>query len=64
MPRAVKTSAEPDLDEAAIEPCFTTRAPAAVVTIAALVEIFTEFLPSPPVPTGSTARSAIEIGSA
>ena len=61
-PRAVSTSAAPDFDEAAIEPCLTTLAPAAVVTIAEDVEIFTVFFPSPPVPTGSTARSEIDTG--
>ena len=64
IPNALRTSAAPDLEDAAIEPCFTTRAPAAVVTIAADVEILTVFFPSPPVPTGSTALSAIFIGKA
>ena len=60
-PSASNKSAEPDFDEAARLPCFTTRAPAAFVIIAAVVEIFMVLAPSPPVPTVSTARSEILI---
>ena len=38
-PSASSRSADPDLDEAARLPCFTTFAPAAAATIAAVVEI-------------------------
>ena len=61
IPSASSKSAEPDLELAARLPCFTTLAPAALVTIAAAVEIFIVFAPSPPVPTVSTERSAIFI---
>ena len=39
-----------------------TFAPLAAAMIAAVVEILIVWAPSPPVPTVSTARSAIEIG--
>ena len=64
MPSASRKSAEPHIDDAALLPCLTTRAPAAVVTMAAIVEIFTVLKPSPPVPTISTARSGMVIGAA
>ena len=57
MPNASSKSADPLLEDAALLPCFITLAPAAVVTIAALVEILMVLKPSPPVPTTSTARS-------
>ena len=62
IPKASNRSAEPDFDEAARLPCLTTLAPAAFVIIAAVVEMFIVFAPSPPVPTVSTARSVIFIG--
>ena len=62
IPKASNRSAEPDLDEAALLPCFTTRAPAAAVIIAAVVEMLIVCAPSPPVPTVSTARSVMFMG--
>ena len=62
MPNASNRSAAPDFELAARLPCLTTRAPAAFVIIAAVVEIFIVLAPSPPVPTVSTARSVIFIG--
>ena len=61
-PSASNKSAAPDLEEDALLPCLTTRAPAAAATIAAVVEIFIVCAPSPPVPTVSTALSVIFIG--
>ena len=61
-PRASSKSADPDLELAARFPCLTTFAPAAAATIAAVVEMLIVLKPSPPVPTVSTARSAILIG--
>ena len=61
-PSASKRSAAPDLDEDALLPCLTTRAPAAAAMIAAVVEMLIVCAPSPPVPTVSTARSEILIG--
>ena len=55
-PKASNKSAEPHLLVAARFPCLTTTAPAAAATIAAVVEILMVFMPSPPVPTISTAR--------
>ena len=40
MPKAVKTSAEPDLLETPLLPCFATGIPEPAVTNAATVEIF------------------------
>ena len=54
-PRASSTSAAPDFDDALRLPCLATGTPAAAVTIVAIVEMFTEFDRSPPVPTMSTA---------
>ena len=54
-PSASRVSAVPACEEAAREPCLTTLAPAAAATIAAIVEMFTVFARSPPVPTTSTA---------
>ena len=56
-PRSSSTSAAPVFDEADRFPCLHTGAPAAAVTIAAIVETFTESEPSPPVPTMSTDRA-------
>jgi hypothetical protein len=53
-PRASSTSAVPDAEDAARLPCLATGTPAAAVTIAAIVEMFTVWAPSPPVPTMST----------
>ena len=64
MPKASSKSAAPDLDDAARFPCLTTFTPAAAAIIAAVVEMLIVCAPSPPVPTVSTARSAIEIGEA
>ena len=61
-PRASSKSADPDFDDAARLPCFTTRAPAAFVIIAAVVEMLIVLAPSPPVPTVSTALSVMLIG--
>ncbi|ORV90826.1 hypothetical protein AWC12_04480 [Mycolicibacterium iranicum] len=47
-------SAPPDSDDAARLPCLTTGTPAAATTIEAIVDRFTVFAPSPPVPTTST----------
>ncbi|OBJ07180.1 hypothetical protein A5625_16890 [Mycobacterium sp. 1465703.0] len=60
-------SAPPDNDEAARLPCLATGTPAAAATIAAIVDRFTVFTPSPPVPTMSTVSSRMApagIGSA
>ena len=61
MPRDSRRSAAPLLDVAARFPCLMVRAPAAVVMMAAVVEILIVFAPSPPVPTISTARSGISM---
>ena len=63
-PKASRKSEAPDLDETARLPCLTTRAPAAAAMIAAVVEMLIVCAPSPPVPTVSTARSAISMGAA
>ena len=39
IPSSTKTSAEPDFDVAATEPCFATTYPAAAAMIAEVVEI-------------------------
>ena len=49
-PSVSSTSTDPHFDDAARPPCLATRAPAAAVTIAAIVETFTVPAPSPPVP--------------
>src|SRR5690606_4210159 len=54
MPRCSSTSAAPHEEEAARLPCLTTRAPAAAATMAAIVDTFTVWARSPPVPTTST----------
>ena len=48
--KASKTSADPQLEETALLPCLATLIPILDKTIAAAVEIFSEFWPSPPVP--------------
>ena len=48
--KASKTSADPQLEETALFPCLATLIPILDKTIAAAVEIFKEFWPSPPVP--------------
>ena len=53
-PSASRTSAAPDLEDAARLPCFATGTPAAAMTMEAVVEILKEFAPSPPVPTISS----------
>ncbi|KZS63483.1 hypothetical protein A4G27_02665 [Mycobacterium kansasii] len=50
-------SAPPDNDDAARLPCLTTGTPAAATTMAAIVDRLTVLIPSPPVPTTSTASS-------
>ncbi len=57
-PSASSTSAEPQRDDAARLPCFTTRAPAPAAISAAIVETFTVPERSPPVPHVSIAPSA------
>ncbi|KKO60749.1 hypothetical protein WR43_22055 [Mycolicibacter arupensis] len=52
-------SAPPDSELADRLPCLTTGTPAAATTIAAIVERFTVFAPSPPVPTTSTVSVPI-----
>ena len=52
--RASNTSAEPQFEETALLPCLATFTPKLAKTIAAAVEIFNEFCPSPPVPHVST----------
>ena len=56
-PSPSSRSAAPHLLDAARLPCLTTGAPAPAITIAAIVEMFTVFARSPPVPTMSTART-------
>ena len=58
MPSASNTSAAPDLEEAALPPCLTTGVPLAATTNDVMVEMLTEPLRSPPVPTMSTARTS------
>ena len=61
IPRASSRSAAPLFELAARLPCLIVLAPAAVVMMAAVVEILIVDAPSPPVPTMSTARSGISI---
>ena len=56
-PRASRTSAAPQADDAARLPCLTTGTPAAATTTAAIDEMLTVCAWSPPVPTTSTAGS-------
>ena len=58
-PRASSVSAPPLRDDAARLPCLTTGTPAAATTMAAIVDRFTVFAPSPPVPTTSTVSLPI-----
>ena len=51
----------PQADDAARLPCLTTGAPAPATTRAAIVEMFTEWERSPPVPTMSTAGPGTSI---
>ena len=60
-PSDSSTSTDPHFEDAARPPCFATRAPAAAVTIAAMVDTFTVPAPSPPVPQVSTSGT-VEIG--
>ena len=53
-PRASRTSAAPDFDDAALLPCFATGTPAAAMTSEDVVDILKELEPSPPVPTISS----------
>ncbi len=62
-PRCSTRSAEPPVvDEAARPPCLTTVSPVEAATIAAMVEMFTAPVPSPPVPTMSTKVAGMAIG--
>ena len=61
MPRASRTSADPDFEDAERLPCLTTCAPAPAATIAAIVEMLTDIERSPPVPTTSSRRPGTEI---
>ncbi len=54
MPRASRTSAEPQAEVMARLPCLATRTPAAAATRAAAVEMLKLPLASPPVPQVST----------
>ena len=56
--RASNTSAEPQFDETALLPCLATFTPKLDNVIAAAVEIFKEFFPSPPVPQVSIVFSS------
>ena len=60
-PSDSSTSTEPHFDDAARPPCFATVAPAAAVTIAAMVDTLTVPAPSPPVPQVSTS-GAVDVG--
>ena len=54
-PSSSSTSAVPQAEDAARLPCLTTARPDPAVTSAAMVEMFTVWARSPPVPTTSTA---------
>ena len=57
-PNASRQSAAPDLELAALLPCFATGTPVAAMTREDVVEILKELAPSPPVPTiSSTSMS-------
>ena len=62
-PSDSSTSTDPHFDEAARPPCLATRAPAAAVTIAAIVETFTVPARSPPVPHVSTSGPSTSLRS-
>ena len=53
-------SAPPHFDDAARLPCLTTGTPAPATTKEAIVEMFTVWWPSPPVPTMSTVPGMSE----
>ena len=57
MPRASRTSADPDFDVIARLPCLATGTPHAATTSAAVVEMLKVPDPSPPVPTMSIVPS-------
>ena len=59
MPSALKTSAEPQFEVIDLFPCFATGIPNADNTNATAVEIFSENLPSPPVPQVSIDSNGI-----
>src|SRR5436190_12903353 len=63
-PRASSTSAEPDADDAARLPCLHTGTPAPATTKAAMVDTFTLWLRSPPVPHVSMASGPASTRSA
>ncbi len=52
----------PHAEEAARLPCLTTLTPAAATTMAAIVEMFTVWARSPPVPTTSMASARSSSG--
>ena len=57
-----KTSALPQRLEAERLPCLATRAPAAAATSIAPVDMLTDPMPSPPVPTMSRHACALRTG--
>ena len=59
-----RTSAEPQRLLTDRFPCFATFAPAAAAITHAPVEMFTEPMPSPPVPTMSTTAWGVSTGNA
>lgn len=59
-----RTSAEPQRDDTLRLPCLPTRAPAAAAMTHAPVEMLTEPMPSPPVPTMSTTSYGVSTVSA
>ena len=59
-----RTSAEPHMLETERLPCLATLAPAAAARMAAPVEMFTDPMPSPPVPTMSTRFPSAATGTA
>ena len=61
MPSFSRTSEAPEALDAARLPCLTTFAPVPATTIADIVEMFTVFAPSPPVPTMSTVAPGTSI---
>ena len=61
MPRASRTSAEPQMEVTARFPCLATRTPAAAATRAAAVEMLKLPLASPPVPQVSTNCSCSKL---
>src|SRR4051812_48598761 len=63
-PSASNTSADPDADDAARLPCLHTGTPAPATTKAAMVDTFTLWLRSPPVPQVSMASGLTCTGSA